>query len=238
MKNINIKDRAFAILTAGFLLVGSCAGTILAKDSKLHRVQTDPVSIESLLEDENIQNITVIDEEIAEGKADIISKDKEFRKQIMNLEYYESSGETDLYNETLNWLRENFKDTAEVVLLESVKGAIAEDENKSTSDITLTPAPDYNEDSLFLQPKGVAGIKNDFHVDGYTIESKALNNAVNLCANIQDMNFNEMNAKDIIKLYDEVITTSKMAIASGASRHDDKINEKNSKKYIKKNFSI
>ena len=225
MKNINIKDRAFAILTAGFLLVGSCAGTILAKDSKLHRVQTDPVSIESLLED-------------AEGKADIISKDKEFRKQIMNLEYYESSGETDLYNETLNWLRENFKDTAEEVLLESVKGAIAEDENKSTSDITLTPAPDYNEDSLFLQPKGVAGIKNDFHVDGYIIESKALNNAVNLCANIQDMNFNEMNAKDIIKLYDEVITTSKMAIASGASRHDDKINEKNSKKYIKKNFSI
>ena len=227
MKNIDIKDRAFAILTAGFLLVGSCAGTILAKDSKLHRVQTDPVSIESLLEDENIQNITVIDEEIAEGKADIISKDKEFRKQIMNLEYYES-----------NWLRENFKDTAEVVLLESVKGAIAEEENKSTNDITLTPAPDYNEDSLFLQPKGVAGVKNDFHVDGYTIESKALNNAINLCANIQDMNFNEMNAKDIIKLYDEVITTSKMAIASGASRHDDKINEKNSKKYIKKNFSI
>ena len=52
------------------------------------------------------------------------------------------------------------------------------------------------------------------------------------------MNFNEMSAEDIVKLYDEVVTTSKMAIASGASRHDDKINEKNSKKYIKKNYGI
>ena len=44
--------------------------------------------------------------------------------------------------------------------------------------------------------------------------------------------------KDIVKKYDEVTETAKLVMASGASRHDDKINEKNSKKYIKKNYGI
>ena len=231
-----IKTKVGVIVLSGILLSGSYIGFSLAKDSTDYELQTTPIT--DLLEDENIQKITILDEELAEGNSDILSKEEEFRKNIMYLEYYQSSGEEDLYNETLNWLRNNFKSTAEELLLNSSKAAIANEEKVSISDITITPGPDYNEDTLFLTPKGVVGIKNDYHVDGYSIESKPLNNAVNLYANIQDMNFEEVSAKDIVKLYDEVTETSKMVIASGVSRHDNKINEKNSKKYIKKNFNI
>ncbi len=230
MKKIKTQFGVIALSTA--LLAGSYIGFSLAKDSSNYELKT--TSITDILEDEDIQNITTLDEE----NIDIISKDKEFRKNIMYLEYYKSSGEEDLYNETLNWLRDHFKSTSEELLLNSVKGAIADEENISISDITLKPAPDYNDDTLFLTPKATAGIEKDYHEEGYTIKSKALNEAINLCANIQNINFNEASAKDIVKLYDEVTEKSKMAIASGASRHDNEINEKNSKKYIKKNYKI
>ena len=236
MKKININKITSIVLLAGFIFAGSKAGTILAKDNSDYELKTTPIA--ELLEDEDIQDITVLDESLDEGTINIVGKDAEFRKKIMYLEYYKSSGEEDSYNETLNWLRDNFKDTAEELLLGSVKGAIADEEKAPINTVTLTPAADYNEDTLFLTPKGVAGVKDDYRIEGFTIESKALNDAVNLCATIQDMNFNEMSAEDIVKLYDEVVATSKMAIASGASRHDDKINEKNSKKYIKKNYGI
>lgn len=235
MKKLRIDRRTAALLLSGFVLVSSSAGLAKAKSDDCY-LNSEPVI--EIFEDESICNLTTIDEEMANGTIDIFEKEEEFRKKIIELNYYASSGETDSYNETLRWLRDNFKDTATGLLLISVKGAIAEEENKSTSDIQLTPGPDYNEDSLFLTPEGVAGVKNDYKTEGYTIKSKALNNAVNLCANIQDMNFEEISAEDMIKLFDEVTDTSKMAIASGASRHDDKIVEKNSKKYIKKNFNI
>jgi hypothetical protein len=231
-----IQTQAGVIALSAALLAGSYIGFSLAKDSSDYELKT--TSITDILEDEDIQNITTLDEELAEENIDIISKDEEFRKNIMYLEYYKSSGEEDLYNETLNWLRDHFKSTSEELLLGSVKGAIADEEDISISDITLEPAPDYNEDTLFLTPKATAGIEKDYHEEGYTIKAKALNEAVNLCANIQSMNFNEASAKDIVKLYDEVTEKSKMAIASGASRHDNEINEKNSKKYIKKNYKI
>ncbi len=233
MKKIETQVGVIVLSTA--LLAGSYIGFSLAKDSNDYELKNS--SIAELLEDEDIQNITTLDEEISDNN-ELTSKEAEFRKKIMDLEYYESSKEEDLYNKTLNWLRNNIKSTSKELLLSSTKSAIADEENVSISDITLTPAPDYNEDTLFLTPKATAGIKKDYHENGYTIESKALNNAVNLCANIQDMNFDEANVKEIVKLFDEVTETSKIAIASGASRHDDQINEKNSKKYIKKHYNI
>ena len=239
MKNTELRNKLLLTFIILNIIIQGCVSYFKSTEvfaNSDYDLETDPIA--QLLEDEDIQNITILDEEITEENINILAKEARFRKEIMNLEYYKSSGEEELYNETLNWLRENFKDTSEDLLLYSVKGAIADEEKVPMSSISLTPAPDYNEDTLFLTPKGTAGIKNDYHVDGYTIESKALNNAINLCANIQDMNFNEATAKDIVKLYDEVTTTSKMAIAAGASRQDNTIKQKNSKKYINKNFKI
>ena len=234
MRKDSIKVRVSAIALT-LALAGSSA--VLTKPSeKDYYLETTP--IEQLLEDEDIQNLTTLDEELDAGTINILVKDAKFRKKIIDLNYYASSGEEDLYNETLNWLRENFEDTATEILLYSAKGAIADEEKVSINSVTLTPAPDYNEDTLFLTPKGTAEVKKDFQGEGYTIKSKPMNKAINLSATIQDMNFNEMNAKDIVNLYDEVIETSKMTIASGVSRYDDKIKAKNSKRYIKKNFNI
>ena len=91
---------------------------------------------------------------------------------------------------------------------------------------------------LILAAVSIAMLTGENGILTNATKSKALNEAINLCANIQSMNFNEASAKDIVKLYDEVTEKSKMAIASGASRHDNEINEKNSKKYIKKNYKI
>ena len=183
-------------------------------------------------------NITTVDEEIAAGSIDIIEKDQKFRKKIIELNYYASSGEEDLYNETLDWLRNNFEDTALELLFDLAKGAIAEDEKVAISDITLRPAPDYNEDNLFFKSEGIAEIKEDFRTKGYTIKSKQLNEAIILMANIQSTDFSEMSAKDIVKYYDKVTEVAEKTMASGANRHDNNIEEKNSKKYIKKNFNI
>ena len=234
MTKDSIKVRVGAIALA-LALAGSSAALNQANEKDCYLESTP---IEQLLEDEDIQNLTTLDEEIDAGTINILAKDAKFRKKILDLNYYASSGEEDLYNETLNWLRENFEETATEILLYSAKGAIADEEKVSINSVTLTPAPDYNEDTLFLTPKGVAEVKKDFQGEGYIIKSKAMNEAINLSATIQDMNFNEMNAKDIVELYDEVIEVSKMTIASGASRYNDKIKAKNSKRYIKKNFSI
>ena len=237
MNNIKVRTRIGALLVSGFVLVGSYVGIAKAKDSSDYELKT--TSIDKLLEEENIKNITTIDEEIASGNLDIIEKDNEFRKKAMELEYYESANDEKGYNETLNWLRANFEDTAVDMLLTAAKGGIAEEENKSTSDITLIPAPDFDEDIL-LKSTGVAEVKNSdgFSTTGYTIKADLINDAIEEAARIQTNNYNEYNAKELLKEYDEVTEIAKMAIATGASRHDDKIKEKNSKKYIKKKFSI
>ena len=233
MKNKSLKKQLSTVALAAVLASTGAAFVNASDDCYL-----ESTPIEQLLENEDIQNLTTLDEEIAEGNINILVKDAKFRKKILDLNYYASSGEEDLYNETLNWLRDHFEDTATEILLYSAKGAIADEEKVAINSITLTPAPDYNEDSLFLQPKGVAEVKKDIYGEGYTIKSKAMNKAINLSATIQDINFNEMNAKDIVNLYDEVIETSKMTIASGASRYDNKIKSKNSKRYIKRKYKI
>ena len=235
MKNVRISNKAKAILLSGIVLVGSYVGIANAKSDDCY-LESTPIA--EFLEDEDIRSLTTVDEEIEAGNISIIEKDEEFRKKIIDLNYYASSGETGLYNETLNWLRSHIKDTSLELLFDSTKGAIADEEEVSMNAITLTPGADWNEDYLFLTPEGVAEIRTGAYSKGYTIKSKQLNSAINLIAEIQDMDFSEMSAKDIVRFYDEVTEMAEMTMASGASRHDNKIEEKNSKKYIKKNFNI
>lgn len=239
MQKLSVNKRIGALILSGFVMTGSFTGCMKSEAKSLNTAELKSTSIENLLEDENIRNITVLDEEIASGNLDIIEKDNEFRKKAMELEYYASAGDKDGYNATLNWLRNNFEDISVDILLTAAKGGIAEEENKRTSDITLTPAPDFDEDKL-LKSTGVAEVKNSdgYSTTGYTIKADLINDAVEEAARIQTNNYNEYSVKDLFKEYDGVIKTAKMAIATGASRHDNKIVEKNSKKYIKRNFDI
>ena len=236
MKNLKVRTKIGAVLLSGFIMAGSVVGITKAKDTGYYELES--TSISTLIEEEDICDLTTVDEEIANGNTDFISKDELFRKKVMELNYYKSSGEDDLYNETLNWLRDHFEDTALEILFDATKGAIADEEKTSISKIKLSPAPDYDEDSLFASG-GYASIEDkDFHVEGYKIKSKEMNDAISLIVEIQDTNFNEMSAKDIVKKYDEVTETAKLVMASGASRHDNVFKEKNSKKYIKKKYNI
>lgn len=239
MQKLSVNKRIGTLILSGFVMVGSFTGCMKSEAKSLSTGELKTTPIEDLLEDEDIRNITVLDEEIANGNLDIIEKDNMFRKKVMELEYYASAGDKEGYNETLNWLRNNFEDTSVTILLTAAKGGIADEENKSTSDITLTPAPDFDEDRL-LKSSGVAEVKNSdgFSSAGYTIKADLINEAIEEAARIQTNNYNEYTVKDLLREYDGVTKTAKMAIATGASRHDDKIVEKNSEKYIKKNFGI
>lgn len=239
MKKLSVNSRIGALILSGFVMVGSLTGCAKSEAKSFSTGELKSTPIAELLEDENIQNITTIDEEIASGDLDIIEKDNEFRKKVMDLEYYASAGDKEGYNETLNWLRNNFEDTALDLLLPAAKGGIAEEENKSISDITLTPAPDFDEDRLF-KSNGVAEVKdsNGYSSTGYTIKSDLINEAIEEAARIQTNTYNEYSVKDLLKEYDKVVEISKMSMASGASRHDDEIVEKNSEKYIEKEFNI
>ena len=236
VKNLKINKKALSILLLTTMITGTGFSINFGKKDTNYELKSMPLA--EFLEDEELKNLTTIDEETINGNIDIILKDEEIRKQIMMLEYYESSGEEDLYNQTLNYLRSAIKSNSEDELLLSVKGAIADEEKTSIDNIKLTPAADYDEDSLFIPATGVAEIKKDYKKEGYKIKSKLLNEAINLTADIQNKDLSEVNAKDLIELYDNATETAEMAIAAGASRRDNKFYEKNSKKMIKKNFNF
>lgn len=237
MKKITLYSRLGAVLVAGAVMVAAPHGNV----KKTHLFSDDSslksTSIEDFLENESIRDLTTIDEEIASGDLDIVEKDNTFRKKVMDLEYYESASDMKGYNSTLDWLHDNFEDTTVDILLTSAKGGIAEEEDKTTRDIKLTPAPDFDEDRL-LKSTGVAEIKNSngYSTTGYTIKSDLINEAVEEAARIQTNNYNEYGVEELLEEYDKAVELAKMTIASGASRHDDEIVEKNSKRYIKKNL--
>lgn len=237
MKNLKINRKAISILLLTTMISGTRLGlSACKKDSSDYFLKTMRVS--EFLEDQNILNLTSIDEESLGGSIDIALEDEKFRNRIMLLEYYESAGEQNNYDDILNWLREHIGKYSEDLLLTAVKGAISEEENVDMRFISVYPSPDRNEDILFFKANGTVEIKKDYQKEGYIVKSELLSKAINLCADIQDTDFSEYDAKEIVEYYDYVVETAEMAIASGASRRDDKFYEKNSKKFIKKKYNI
>lgn len=239
MKKISINERIGALILSGFVLAGSLAGCskASAKAPNLKEGELKSNSFTYLLEDEEIQNITTIDEELTSGNLDIDILDEEFRKKVIDLNYYASAQDEESYNKTLNWLRDNVKPYTIAILFAATKGGIADEEDISIDNIKVYPGPDRGEDTL-LAPKGQVEITDGYKSKGYIVKSKQLNKAIDYIASIQESDFSEADITSIVKTYDKANEIAKMTIASGAIRQDDVIKEKNSKKYIKKNFNV
>lgn len=231
INNLRINKRITTFALAGIMLVTTTGFATQTHVKSIRECDLESTPIEKILESEEIRNNTTIDEEIENGNIDIINEDNEFRKHAKELTYDNYRNNFDYYVENMKWVKEHYPSTVEHIMFAAGKGAVADALETDMNRIKLYPSSDRESKRARVQDS------SNYPFDkGFKNKSSYLDNLVIEICNVQGDYYSLENAKAIQKEYDNAINTANMVIATGINRHDDNLEPKYSKKYVKKNF--